>query len=502
MTKRAHIPVSVLILGDQLDHEHPALVRAQAAQTRVLMIESEALLSGRRWHRQRLHLVLSAMRHYAAELRARGFAVDYRRAQSFRAGLAEHRKQFDPKQILCAEPMSHGLRRALPQLGVELVRHDRFMCHYSDFDAWAKRQRVLRMDAFYRMRRRATGYLMDADKPIGGAFSFDTENREPASRAPKRWPAALRDDLDPIDEAVVRELPIQAFGAEPDGTWAVTRKGALRRLAHFIQHVLPGFGPYQDVMLHRSWHMSHSMLSPYLNLGLLHPREVCDAIAVAYENGSVPLASAEGCLRQILGWREYIWGTYWHFGVEYGSSNTLQANRALLPLYEDPARTRMQCMRDALHSIEEHGYAHHIQRLMLLGNLALLAGVRPLELSRYMQVSFIDGGEWVMWPNVLGMATYADGGRMSTKPYAAGGAYIHRMSDACGRCVYRPGERVGERACPFTTLYWSFFERHRERFADHPRVRNIVRGLERLKDRRETLAHAEHVLQGLSEGTV
>jgi deoxyribodipyrimidine photolyase-related protein len=239
-----------------------------------------------------------------------------------------------------------------------------------------------------------------------------------------------------------------------------------------------------------------------LNLGLLHPREVCDAIAVAYENGSVPLASAEGCLRQILGWREYIWGTYWHFGVEYGSSNTLQANRALLPLYEDPARTRMQCMRDALHSIEEHGYAHHIQRLMLLGNLALLAGVRPLELSRYMQVSFIDGGEWVMWPNVLGMATYADGGRMSTKPYAAGGAYIHRMSDACGRCVYRPGERVGERACPFTTLYWSFFERHRERFADHPRVRNIVRGLERLKDRRETLAHAEHVLQGLSEGTV
>jgi len=502
MAKRAHIPVSVLVLGDQLDPAHPALARAQPSQTRVVMIESEALLSGKRWHKQRLHLVLSAMRHYAQGLRAQGFDVDYLRAKSFRAGLAEHRKRFDPARVQCAEPMSHGLRRALPKLGVTLVRHDRFMCHYREFGEWAKRQRVLRMDAFYRMRRQATGYLMEGSKPIGGAFSFDSENREPAARAPERWPDALRDDLDAIDEEVLRELPPLAFGAAPDGTWATTRAAALRRLKHFIEQVLPGFGPYQDVMLHRSWHMSHSMLSAYLNLGLLHPREVCDAIVAAYESGGVPLASAEGCLRQILGWREYIWGTYWLFGPEYGSSNSLNAQRALLPLYTDPSRTRMQCMKDALHSIDEHAYAHHIQRLMVLGNLSLLAGVQPLELARYMQVSFIDGGEWVMWPNVIGMALYADGGKMSTKPYAGGGAYIHRMSDACQRCSYRPTERTGEHACPFTTLYWSFFARHRDRFVDHPRVRNMIRGLDRLKDRRETLEHAEQILRGLSEGTV
>jgi deoxyribodipyrimidine photolyase-related protein len=496
------MPVSVLVLGDQLDPEHPGLVRAQPSQTRVLMIESEALLSGKRWHRQRLHLVISAMRHYAAELRARGFEVDYRRAQSFRAGLAEHRKRFQPARVQCAEPMSHGLRRLLPALGVTLLRHNRFMCHYREFGAWAQKQRVLRMDAFYRMRRQATGYLMEGSKPVGGVFSFDSENREPASRAPDSWPEALRDDLDDIDKEVLRTLPSELFGAAPDGTWATTRRGALQRLRHFVEHVLPRFGPSQDAMLHRSWHMSHSLLSPYMNLGLLHPCEVCDAIAVAYENGSVPLASAEGCLRQILGWREYIWGTYWLFGPDYAHSNALDAQRTLLPLYQDPDRTRMQCMKDALRSIDEHAYAHHIQRLMLLGNLALLAGVRPLELARYMQISFIDGGEWVMWPNVLGMATYADGGRMSTKPYAAGGAYIHRMSDACQRCVYRPQERVGERACPFTALYWSFFARHRKHFADHPRVRNIVRGLDRLKDRRETLEHADQVLRGLSEGTV
>jgi len=502
MVKRAHIPVSVLVLGDQLDPAHPGLVRAQPSQTRVLMIESEALLSGKRWHRQRLHLVISAMRHYADALRAQGFEVDYRRAKSLAAGLAEHRARFDPVRVQCAEPMSHGLRRALPKLGVSLLRHDRFMCHYREFGTWAQKQRVLRMDAFYRTRRQATGYLMESAKPVGGAFSFDSENREPASRAPSVWPALLRDDLDEIDQDVLRELPPHAFGAAPDGTWATTRAGALRRLQHFVEHVLPGFGPYQDAMLHRSWHMSHSLLSPYLNLGLLHPREVCDAIAAAYESGAVPLASAEGCLRQILGWREYIWGTYWLFGPEYGETNSLDAHRDLLPLYEDPSRTHMQCMKDALHSIDEHAYAHHIQRLMLLGNLALLAGVRPLELSRWMQYSFIDGGEWVMWPNVLGMALYADGGKMSTKPYAAGGAYIHRMSDACQRCVYNPQERVGERACPFTTLYWAFFERHRARFADHPRVRNMVRGLDRLKDRSETIAHAEQVLRRLSNGTV
>jgi len=301
---------------------------------------------------------------------------------------------------------------------------------------------------------------------------------------------------------VLRALPGSAFGAAPDGTWATTRQGALRRLEHFTRELLPRFGPHQDAMLHGSWHMAHSLLSPYLNLGLLHPREVCDAAQAAYRQGRVPLASVEGFVRQVLGWREYIWGCYWYFGREYRASNSLRAHRPLLPLFTEPERTHMQCVRDALTSVEQHAYAHHIQRLMVLGNLTLIAGVAPLALADYMQASFIDGGEWVMWPNVLGMATYADGGRMSTKPYAAGGAYIHRMSDACGRCRYNPRERTGPSACPLTSLYWAFYARHRERFETHPRVRPNLLGLAKLRDREATLAHAEQVLKGLERGEV
>jgi len=493
---------SVWVLGDQLDARHPGLLDTAASRPCVLMIESEALLCSRRWHRQRLHLVLTAMRRYAAELRQRGFEVDYRRAASFEAGLTAHRAQWRPRKVLAAEPMSHGMRKRLEGWGVELLRHERFLCHYRDFASWAERQHGLRMDSFYRMRRKATGYLMRAGEPEGGAFSFDTANREPASRAPDNWPAAQCDALDALDHEVLATLPAAAFGAAPDGTWATTRAGALRRLAHFVAVGLPRFGPHQDVMLHDSWHLAHSLLSPYLNLGLLHPREVCDAVQTAYTQGRVPLASAEGFLRQVLGWREYVWGCYWHFGPEYAHVDSLHASRPLLPLYTEPQRTHMQCVQDALASIEQRAYAHHIQRLMVLGNLALLAGVKPRALSDYMQVSFIDGGEWVMWPNVMGMALYADGGRMSTKPYAAGGAYIHRMSNACTRCRYNPKVRLGEDACPFTSLYWAFFARHREQFEDNPRLRNVLQGMGRLRDLNDTIAHADETLRGLSKGEV
>ena len=466
------------------------------------MVESDALLSAHNYHRQRLHFVLAAMRRYAAELRARGFEVDYRRASSFRAGLTQHQRDHKPSQLIAAEPMSHGMRARLEGLGVELLRHDRFLCHYQDFRRWAGHQRALRMDAFYRERRKATGYLMAGAEPAGGAWSFDTENRKPPPRKPVAWPERVRDELDDVDHEVLRDLPDHAFGAEPDGTWATTRAGALRRLEHFITEVLPRFGPHQDAMLHDRWHMAHSLLSPYLNIGLLHPREVCDAVEAAYRRGDVEIASAEGYLRQVLGWREYMWGTYWFFGAEYGDTNALQAERSLLPLYEHPQQTRMRCVRDALDSVHSHGYAHHIQRLMVLGNLSLLAGVRPRELATWMQFAFIDGGEWVMWPNVLGMALFADDGRMSTKPYAGGGAYIHRMSDACQRCVYDPKRRTGADACPFTTLYWNFFATHERRFAKNPRLRPVLLGLGKLNDREAVLARAQEVLRGLERGEI
>jgi len=491
---------TVWVFGDQLDAAHPGL--AGPRDVRVLMIESAALITGGRFHRQRLHLVLAAMRRYAEALRECGYAVDYRRAASFHAGLTAHLREHAPSEVRAAEPMSHGMRAWLQARGVRLLRHERFLCHYDDFRAWAGGSRVLRMDAFYRARRRATGYLMDDGEPAGGAFSFDVENRKPPPRKPIAWPTPLRDELDALDRAVLRDLPDAAFGAAPDGTWATTRAGALRRLGHFIDEDLPRFGPHQDAMLHDPWHMAHSLLSPYLNLGLLHPREVCDAVEAAYRLGAVDIASAEGFLRQVLGWREYVWGCYWLFGPKYAASNALGARRPLLPLYEAPERTRMRCVRDALDSVSARAYAHHIQRLMVLGNLSLLAGVQPRALADWMRYSFIDGGEWVMGPNVIGMALFADEGRMSTKPYAAGGAYIHRMSDACQRCPYDPRARVGDDACPFTTLYWSFFAQHAPRFEKNPRLRQVLLGLRNLNDLTETRARAAHVLRGLERGEI
>lgn len=497
----ANAKPTVWVLGDQLDAFHPGL-NGDPNALRVLMIESDGLIGAHRFHRQRLHLVLAAMRRYAGELRERGFEVDYRRAPRFREGLAAHKRTHEPSEVRAAEPMTHGMRALLEALGVRLLRHDRFLCHYEDFHRWAAGSRVLRMENFYRARRKATGYLMDGDAPAGGAFSFDAENRKPPPKTPTHWPAPLRDALDEVDREVLRDMPDSVFGAAPDGTWATTRAGACRRLAHFIEQVLPQFGPHQDAMVHGAWQMAHSLLSPYLNLGLLHPREVCDAVDRAFRAGRVEIASAEGYLRQVLGWREYIWGAYWHFGPQYGDSNALGARRALLPLYEDSAKTRMQCVRDALDSVDAHAYAHHIRRLMVLGNLSLLAGVKPRELADWMQYSFIDGGEWVMWPNVMGMALFADDGRMSTKPYAAGGAYIHRMSDACERCAYDPKQRTGSDACPFSTLYWSFFAHHRERFAQNQRIRPVLQALNKLKDGDEVEARARYVLRGLTRGEI
>ncbi len=252
-------------------------------------------------------------------------------------------------------------------------------------------------------------------------------------------------------------------------------------------------------MLEGEWHLAHSLLSPYMNLGMLHPREVADAAEAAYRAGDVPLASAEGFIRQVIGWREYVWGVYWREAPRLRRANALGAHRPLPPAFTGSG-TAMRCVAAALRGVEEHAYAHHIQRLMVLGNLAMLSAVRPSEMVDWMWGAFIDGAEWVMLPNVVGMALHADGGRMMTKPYAAGGAYIDRMSDHCGGCRFDPKRRTGEDACPFTTLYWDFLARHEERFARNPRISRQVRGLERLADLPEVRARAREVLALLDAG--
>ena len=491
---------TVWVLGDQLNRSIGALADADPDRDRVLLVESHAKLTSKRWHRQRAHLVLAAMRRFADELRSAGFDVDHRRAASLRAGFREHVDEYAPGTVVATEPASWSGRELLRGLDVGLVRSNQFLCHYDEFDAWAADRRTLKMEDFYRWQRRRLGYLMDGDEPIGGRWNFDDENREPPPGPDHPgWPDPPRSRLDDVDREVLADLPSECWGAEPDGTWATSRRAALARLRHFVDHVLPVFGPHEDAMTTRSWHLAHSVLSPYLNIGLLLPGEVCDAVQDAFDDGDVPIASAEGFIRQVIGWREYVWGVYWRWMPEYRSANELGADRSLPPLFTG-ADTAMRCVAHTLQGVHDRAYAHHIQRLMVLGNLALLSGTDPWEMTDWMWSSFVDGAEWVMLPNVIGMSLHADGGRMASKPYAAGGNYIDTMSDYCGDCRFDRRARTGDDACPFTTLYWDFLARHHDRFVENARVARQVRAAERLGDLDAVRERAAEVLDLLDRG--
>jgi deoxyribodipyrimidine photolyase-related protein len=491
---------TVWVLGDQLDRQLPALRDASPADTRVLMVESAAKLASQPWHRQRAHLVLTAMRRFADDLRRDGFEVDYRHAASLEAGHAEHVAEFGPREVVATEANSWDGQQLLMRLEVRAVPSDHFLCHRDEFARWAGDRRQLRMEDFYRFQRRRLGYLMDGDEPAGGRWNYDTENREPPPTDGRAWPTPPTTPLDDCDREVLGSLPDSCWGAEPDGTWATSRAEALRRLDHAVTNVLPVFGPHEDAMLTTSWHLAHTLLSPYLNLGLLRPDEVCDAVDAAWRAGEIPLASAEGFIRQVIGWREYVWGVYWLWMPEYRNVNALGATRPLPPAFTGAAPTDMRCVSHVVNDVERYAWTHHIQRLMVLGNLSLTAGVDPWALTRWMWASFVDGAEWVMLPNVMGMALHADGGRMASKPYASGGAYIHRMSDYCGGCRYDRRRRTGDDACPFTTLYWDFMARHEERLVANPRTSRQVHAMRRLGDLDEVRARASEVLVRLDAG--
>ncbi|MEQ8858979.1 MAG: cryptochrome/photolyase family protein [Pseudomonadales bacterium] len=490
---------TVWVLGDQLNRAIGALADTSPTTTRVLLVESRAMIEGRRYHRARLHLVITAMRRFAGELEDAGYEVDYRRATSLRAGLEAHRKRFAPQTLRATEPNGRTVDRLLRELGVELVASNQFLCHRNEFARWADDADSLRLENFYRFQRQRLGYLMDGDEPAGGRWNHDHDNREPPPADGDRWPGPVTSELDEVDREVLDSLPKNAIGERPSGLWATSRRAALARLRHFVDVLLPGFGPHEDAMLSGNWHLAHSLLSPYLNLGLLLPGEVCDAVEHAYRNGDVAINSAEGMIRQLIGWREFVWGIYWLW-PDQTASNRLNHRRKLPPSWVGEATTEARCLQTTLDDLDARGYVHHIQRLMILANFANLYGIRPGAVREWMRERYVDGADWVMGPNVHGMALWSDGGRMATKPYVSGGAYIKRMSDYCSGCRFDPAKRSGANACPFTSLYWDFLARHRPRLNGNFRLARQYATLDKLKDLDATRARARSVIRGFRDG--
>ena len=504
-------PRLILVLGDQLSQGLSALRAGDKSRDIVVMAEVMAEGSYVRHHPQKIVLVLSAMRHFAAELQAQGWQVAYTRlddpdnSQSIVGELLRHAAAHGATEVLATRPGEWRLIAALNDLPLTISQHpdDRFLCSDAEFATWAKGRKQLRMEWFYRDMRRKTGLLMQGDDPAGGQWNFDHDNRKPA-RADLLRPRPPRFAPDAVTAAVialVRDRFADHFGGLDGFGWATTRPQAQQALDHFITHALPRFGDEQDAMLQDDPTLSHALISPYLNIGLLGWHEVCKAAEDAWRAGRAPLNAVEGFVRQIIGWREFIRGIYFLEGPDYTARNALGAQRALPPLFWG-AKTRMACLSHAVGQTRDLAYAHHIQRLMVTGNFAMLAGVNPAEVHDWYLSVYIDAFEWVEAPNTIGMSQFADGGVVGSKPYAASGAYIDRMSDYCTGCAYRVKDKTGAKACPFNLLYWDFLLRHRDRFAKNPRMAQMYRTWDKMDaTRRDTvLTEAADFLRRLDAG--
>ena len=442
------------------------------------------MVSGRNWHKERLFFMISSARHFAQELEAKGFQVQYLKAETTIAGLDKAQKSLGNKvPIVCAEPSSIKQYEQLEAHGVSFVSNDFFLTPRDLFRDWASKQKSFVMENFYRAQRVRLGILVDGEgKPEQGRWNFDAENRGAFPRTgPGPLPAPRRFAPDSVTRGVI-DLVNTRFATHPGSLatfdWPVTSEEAHAALDDFLLHRLASFGKYQDAIWTGEPWLYHSRLSAAMNLKLLDPRDVVAGAERAWREGNVPLESAEGFIRQVIGWREYVRGVYWHLMPEYESRNALGASLPL-PAFYWTAATEMNCLRDALSQTLTHGYAHHIQRLMVTGLFAMLAGVRPEEVHRWYLAVYVDAVEWVELPNTLGMSQFADGGVMASKPYCASGAYIERMSNACRGCRFEPKKATGPEACPFTTLYWDFLARHAALLKANPRMTMQLKNLDR-----------------------
>jgi len=504
----------VLVLGDQLGWDSPALAGFDPAQDRLLLIEAPGEAQAVWSHRARIALFLSGMRHFANAAHRRGWPCHYVRldAPEQPPGLPERLalalRELQPQALQVLEAGEWRLAQAIEAtaqaLGVPLTVHedDHFLCSRAEFARWARGRSELRMEFFYREMRRRHGVLMAGREPVGGRWNFDADNRQGWGRA---GPGAVPEPLRPAPDRVTREvlaLVAQQFpdhpGALDDFAWPVTREDALAVLAHFIEHRLPQFGPWQDAMwegLPFGW---HALIASSLNLHLLHPREVVAAAEAAWRERDLPLASVEGFVRQVLGWREFVRGVYWLDMPAMAQANHF-AHQRPLPAWYWSGDTRMACMRSVVQQSLRHGYAHHIQRLMVTGQFALLAGLAPAEVSAWYRAMYVDAVEWVEMPNTLGMALHALGPRMTSKPYVASGQYIARMSNHCSACPYKPALRHGPQACPVTVLYWDFLQRHEAALAANPRTALMVKHVQNMapEERAAIAASAQTLREGL-----
>ncbi|THF55555.1 cryptochrome/photolyase family protein [Ollibium composti] len=510
--KVAKAKTIVLILGDQLSHQISSLKGFDPREDLVLMVEVADETTYVRHHKQKIAFILSAMRHFADELCELGFRVEYVRLDdkantgSFTGELMRAVARHKPDRVVVTEPGEWRVRKMMDcwpeqlELPVDVREDDRFFCSVGQFQAWANGRKTYRMEYFYREMRRRTGILMEGDNPCGGQWNFDADNRK---KLPDTFkvPERFGSEPDAITQEILSMVAVRFadhFGDLEDFTWAVTRKHALATLDIFIAEALPFFGDYQDAMAVHEPFLFHALLSPYLNIGLLNPGEVCEAAENAFRRGDAPINSVEGFIRQILGWREYVRGIYWLKMPHYAETNALGAVRSL-PWFYWSGETDMNCLATAIADTRRNAYAHHIQRLMITGNFALLIGVRPAELEEWYLAVYADAFDWVELPNTHGMVLFADGGLLASKPYAASGAYIDRMSDYCGTCAYNPKIKRGPGACPFNFLYWNFLIENRSYLERNPRMGMPYRTLDRMpKDRVKVITQDAHAfIEGL-----
>ena len=503
----------VLVLGDQLTETLSALAQADKARDTVVMAEVADEAAYVRHHPKKIALIFAAMRKFAHALEQDGWTVAYTQlddtdnAGSIVGELLRRAAQTGASEVLATEPGEWRLIGKLKYapLKVHLLPDDRFLATHAEFEAWAEGRKALRMEYFYREMRRKTGLLMEGDQPAGGKWNFDHDNRK-AAPEDVTVDGPLRFDPDATTREVLELVEARFgdnFGALEPFWFATTRAEALQALDHFIANALPRFGDYQDAMLNGNEFLYHAILSPYLNIGLLNVTEICEAAADAYAAGHAPINAAEGFIRQIIGWREYVRGIYFLEGPDYTARNILGHDR-VLPWFYWGGETRMNCVAKAVGQTRTQAYAHHIQRLMLTGNFALLAGIDPAQVHEWYLAVYADAFEWVEAPNTIGMSQFADGGVIASKPYVSSGAYINRMSDHCKSCHYSVSAKTGDTACPFNLLYWHFLDRHRDRFSNNPRMGNMYRTWDRMDaDKRKTvLAEGDALLARLDAGEV